>query len=489
MRFANKFICLLGMFTWLATSIWSTPARPVAAAPGNIYLPLVLRNFDPLATQRRVNAPYLNVADIGAQKFAETAIFWFGRVNSTENYTDVRVGYNDTELYIYTATVDRLLHYDQTPSAADLTQWDSVTVYLNTAGNSGGAPTTTAYRFDAQLRNDPGDNANARASYRGNGSGWVSASAPFTMSAGWRGQSINDNTDDKGWVMTYRIPFASLSVSKPADGAVWGLAIVTHDRDSAGGPPTADKTWPETADTNSTSTWGQLRFGLISYAPPPSTNPQTTTIRHNLNGAVVKDAGVGGYTTCGAGFNYWTQWGDLNETAYTNPPANFNVQNQSDISDYPCFSKVYFVFPLDQVPTGKVIRNATLTLHQMGGSGPGCNGACPASPALIQVLTVASDWSASTITWNNAPLALQNYSRTWVDTVVGCGSSIPWPCVPRSWNVTEPVAQAYAGNKPARLVLYSADSSFSTGKYFTSSDTGDWNANGRPTLTVEWGNP
>jgi len=33
-------------------------------------------------------------------------------------------------------------------------------------------------------------------------------------------------------------------------------------------------------------------------------------------------------------------------------------------------------------------------------------------------------------------------------------------------------------------VLYEADSAYHSGKYFTSSDTGDWNEAGRPTLQV-----
>jgi hypothetical protein len=37
--------------------------------------------------------------------------------------------------------------------------------------------------------------------------------------------------------------------------------------------------------------------------------------------------------------------------------------------------------------------------------------------------------------------------------------------------------------------LYSADDDYNSGKYFVSSDTGDWNATGRPTLQVVWGNP
>jgi len=38
-----------------------------------------------------------------------------------------------------------------------------------------------------------------------------------------------------------------------------------------------------------------------------------------------------------------------------------------------------------------------------------------------------------------------------------------------------------------RLILYSADSAYHSGKYFVASDTGDWNLEGRPRLDVQWG--
>lgn len=39
------------------------------------------------------------------------------------------------------------------------------------------------------------------------------------------------------------------------------------------------------------------------------------------------------------------------------------------------------------------------------------------------------------------------------------------------------------------MALYAADTPYGTGKYFTASESGSWNAAGRPTLIVEWGNP
>ena len=75
---------------------------------------------------------------------------------------------------------------------------------------------------------------------------------------------------------------------------------------------------------------------------------------------------------------------------------------------------------------------------------------------------------------------------SWVDPL----PSFPgWPGVPRQWNVSRAVAQAYATGQPLRLALYSADGPYHSGRYFSSSDMEDWNAVGRPTLTVAWGEP
>lgn len=467
------------------------------AAASSLYLPIVFRDFQD-APARRVHAPYFNdTQSVTGVHFNEMAIFWFGKVTQSENYADVRVGYNNSDLYVNVAAFDRRLWYDTSPSAGDLTAWDGATLYLNLTGNVGEAPSANAYRLDAQFNlcspSSPTCLASYRAAYRGNGSGWGSAALTFTGDSGWRGDYPNNNVDDRGWVMTFEVPFASLGLSgPPAQGTTWGLAVVLHDRDnSSASPPIADKTWPESnVDAQRPITWGKLGFGLpAAYVPPAYTSPQTVTLREGLSGAGVPDAAVGGTggNLCGSGTDFWTQWGNINHGS----DGDFAIQNQSDISDFPCFAKYYVTFPLISIPAGKVIVSATLTLHQMGGSGQASNGEGPFDE-LIQVMSVNEDWNESTITWNNAPLALENHdsaSRTWVGTVVGCGSSIAWPCVPRTWNVSRAVAQAYAVGSSARLVLYSANSEFSTGKYFTSSETGAWNAVGRPTLQVTYGNP
>jgi hypothetical protein len=149
------------------------------------------------------------------------------------------------------------------------------------------------------------------------------------------------------------------------------------------------------------------------------------------------------------------------------------------VADWPCFAKYYVTFPLDSIPRSKTIVSATLTLHQFGNAG-----GAQAQPSWIQVLVASEDWGEDTITWNNAPLAAENIGGSWVNPITDWQG---WPGVPRTWNITYAVARAYARGEPLRLILYSADSAYHSGKYFVSSDTGDWNIEGRPRLDVQWG--
>jgi hypothetical protein len=454
------------MYSVLVRDASSSPLAPssTGASPGT--------------QTRRVNVPSFD-HDPNAD-LPNTALVWFGTISSSANYTDARFGYTATDLYVRLQTADRDLWYDPSHSPAALTSYDSASLLVDVANASGAAPGTTAYRFDAELNWwEPRDGF--QAAYRGTGSGWSSASLPFTTTSGWRGSQPN-GTGNRGWSVIYRVPFASLGLAgPPASGTVWRLGLLVHDRDSADGPPRPDATWPEAAQGNAPGSWGQLAFGLPAYTPANSVPSGSATVRQGLNGATVLDGMVGGGTDCGSGLEpFWD----------TVPVKNYagrdqvNVQNEGDIADWPCFSKYYLRFPLDAVPAGKVIRSATLTLHQFGNSGGGAYGAPPDS--LIQVFTVREDWNPATLTWNNAPLAQENVSRAWVQ---GLTSFPDWPGVARTWDVSGAVAQAMASGQPLRLALYSADAAYSTGKYFTGSAAADWDALGRPTLDVTWGDP
>jgi len=419
---------------------------------------------------RRVNVPYWKPGT----PYPSKAIFWFGRVDPTSNYADVRLIYDDVNLKIAVHIIDRRLWYDSTPSAADLTDWDSVSVYLNLDGNIGETPDLNSYRFEAQLYSD------FQASYRGNSSGWITEFIPINSYTEYRGfAGPNSDSDSDGWVAYFQIPFASLGLSAPPPrDTIWGLGVVMHDRDDAAGLIRQDTPWPETMDPNVPSTWGQLSFGSARYYPPIAVPSGMVTIRQGLNGATVVDADVGGHTTCGnMGADKWTIWGEANYVGYT----QINIQNQWDISDWPCFSKFYITFPIDTIPTAKTIISATLSMYLFGTAGGGQWGEPPDS--YIQVFTMGEYWNEAALTWNNAPLAVQNISGTWVHPMQGPN----W--VLYSWDVSRAVAQAYNSGEPLRLALYSADGEYHTGKYFISSDWIDSEADTRPTLRVKYGKP
>lgn len=462
----------------LTLSPTETPTIPAFPAPTETPTSLATATGEPAppASQRRVNAPFF----AGDVAFEQMAIFWFGYLSETSNYADVRVGYNQSGLTVYVAAFDRYLWYDESPSAETLTDWDAVTLLINTDTETS-ILTDSAFRFVAQLSTAP--SADHRSSYRGSAGNWQIASLPFDTLPGWRGEALNNNNGtDRGWAMTFTIPFSTLGLSAapPTTGSEWRLALQLHDRDGRTEAPQPVQVWPETLQRDQPATWGRLRFGLPIYTPPVIAPAGETIVRRpTQNDASVPDADVGSAITnqCpGDDSHIWNEWANRNYGSAT----GINIQNQSDISDWPCFAKYYVTFPLDALPPDKIIISATLTLHQFGNAGD----ANQAQPSWIQVLTAAENWQENTITWNNAPLAWENVTGRWVDPM---RSPLNWPGVPWTWDVTYAVAAAYQNGEPIRLILYEADSAYHSGKYFVSSNTGDWNIEGRPTLRIVWG--
>lgn len=461
----------------------SGPTHTGRAQSGDttVYLPLISQNqnFNQTAMGRTANAAFVDVPDMAANRLYLMSVMWFGRVTASDNYTDVRLGYNNSELVIHAQTIDRRIWYNPQPGNGALEDWDAVTLLLHTANENPASPGANSYRFVVQYNPLSGTEpapAQYKATYRGNGSGWSAQAVNFIARTGWRGTGPNSNSDDKGWTITYRIPFASLGLSsRPPDGTVWRMSLISHDRDSQAGPPGTSFTWPENADRSAPSSWGSLRFGIPAFNPPGSSNPQTVMIRQGLNGAQVPDADVGGGSLCGGtNMDYWSYWGDTNFAGHD----DLNVQNQADVSDWPCFSKYYVTFPLNNIPAGKVIRSARLVLYQFGGSDPSL-----ANRSYVHVFSVTDDWNEASLTWNNAPLANENISVSIIDVISGP----PWPNVARDWDVSRALNQAYQSGQPLRLALYSADTGMHSGKYFRSSDFRD--DYHRPALIVEYGNP
>ncbi|MDW8214950.1 MAG: hypothetical protein RMJ55_15440 [Roseiflexaceae bacterium] len=230
------------------------------SAENAIYLPLVTK-ASCSANMPRINAPRF----AGTIPFERTAIAWFGKVSPTQNYTDIRVGYNANELYVYLAIFDRHLWFDDNPAPQTLTQWDAVTLLLDTSGGTVVSP--SSWKFVAQLYGDR--SPQRRAAYQGGAAGWQQTSVTFDALPGWRGNALNDNSDsDRGWAMEFTIPFSSLGLSSaPPDGTSWRMAVVVHDRDTRAGPPIGDQFWPPQGLLDAPGCWGFLSFGLPVYQP------------------------------------------------------------------------------------------------------------------------------------------------------------------------------------------------------------------------------
>lgn len=468
------------MFLILSGSFLLPPLVTYSQQAGSnqTFLPIIFAPpASPPAPTFRVNIPHFS-DEIQSN---ETAIFWFGRVYDTDNYTDVRVGYTDEFLYVRLAIFDRQIWYDTTPSIQDLTDWDSAALYLNLNGNVGNTVNSNSYAFLGQLAwNEP----NMEVAYQGNGGQWQQSGVSFTSTASWvsDGSQINLDGQDRGWTLTYSIPFTSLGYSSaPAPNTVWGMAITLYDRDDESGAiQISDKFWPPAMSSTAPSTWGQLSFGqpFVTSLRPAVQPDGTATIRHGLSGIVVKDGMVGGSSTCGAGLqNLFLSWGEANYAE----AHQINIQNQYNLADWPCFSKFYITFPLDSLPSGVQVTSADLTLYHFSNAG---NGASGIPTSLIQVMTVGEDWNEDTLTWNNAPLAVENVSQLFVPPYFNNP-----PAIARVWDVSSAVAEALANGTPLRLVIYSADSGQHSGKYFISSNAGNSSATERPTLTVNWANP
>lgn len=423
--------------------------------------------------------------------WAETGIFWFGRAELKpdrtppgKNYVDVRVAYTDQELVVFANVVDYFVWYDETATPqSDPMQYDALAIYMDSTGTRASSPQARdRYFLSGLCIYNCGDGANYRREAIGTGQGWDATWTTDWRAASWAswwcnpGPNSNDCYDFGWWSYIY-LPWAAFGLDgPPAHGDVWGLGMVLYDRDDS--PPQGGvdpQSWPDGFSADDPSTWARLEFGLPSYTPPPAVAEGTTVIRRGLPGSIVEDAWVGGGGGCSGGHE-----GDPDADNHGDDTSLF-VANQELIADFPCFSKSYLRFGLRGIPDDKVIISASLTLHHWGNSGP--EGEVPPT-SFVQALAVDGGWEEGTITWNNAPQALRRLSATWVSPM---GESPGWPGTPYTWDVTEAVAEAYAAGEAVNLALYSADTDFHTSKYFTSSETEDWNAEGRPTLTVVWG--
>jgi hypothetical protein len=427
------------------------------------------------SSPQQINIPYFKTA----VPFNQTAIFWFGDITSTDTYTDVRIGYNSSELYVDLQIADRYLWYDTNTAAPNVTIGDNAAIYVNTTTDGSNLLPQHSYKFQAAV-NGYKQRPNYQQAYAGSGTAWTAAKIPFTSVYGWRAHGLN-GPEAFGWSMTYHIPLSSLGMSSPpSQGTLWKLAVEVHNQDNAANTPLPnDKWWPTSANETDPSGWGNVSFGMPTYKSPQASSTSTYTVRNGLNNQVVTDGMAGGSLDCGhtVAANRWAQWGSL-----TYPGATqFNIQNESDISDWDCFSKFYITFPLSSLPTGQGVMNAKITMYEYGNSGVQGQ----PNPSYIQIATVNQNWNPQTLSWNTAPLVQENIVSMLVNTK--SKPVIPLPGLAVTWDVSLALAQAYAAGQPLQLVFYSTDDQHNSGKYFYSSTVGSWNVAGRPSLQVTLG--
>ena len=122
---------------------------------GSFCQPLLLPAYaqDPIPTLR-VNIPYFEDYGVEDYHLYQGAILWFGQVDNTSNYADVRFGYSENDLRLYLHIFDRRLWHDQAPVIDDLTAWDAATLYLHLDGNTGNSLSSSSYRFVGQSARD-----------------------------------------------------------------------------------------------------------------------------------------------------------------------------------------------------------------------------------------------------------------------------------------------------------------------------------------------
>lgn len=470
-------VLFLGCFIFSLAN-GTPPGNVFANGLNDVYLPTISRTGE-IIRRPIIHIPFLNATNILETHYNQMALFWFGKVSPTDNYTHVRTGYNQAQLSMEVSIYDRDLWYDDAfPTANEVTQWDAVSMYFYLPQTP--QRMSHLFRFDAQLSHWQ-TRQPYQAAFERIGTGWKLLNMPFSTKAIYRGEGINGSAEDKGWMLEVNIPFASVGYSSnPGNLEEWRMGLRVYDQDIGPGKPGRSQVWPTGFSESNTESFGIITFGYPSFSQPGKPVAGRTEIQQSPS-VFVPDGSVGGHTNCGGSANYWSEWGEL---VYDDAKTSEQVvvQNQRDVSDFPCFSRYYVTFPINSIPPGKVILSAKLVLHQFGNSDP-----TQAYSSYIQVFRVIESCKENTLSWNNSPQVYENYHGSWVDPL----ATYPGvPGVERTWDVAQALIATISEGQPSlNLVLQSADSARHSGKYFWSSETAEWNSSTPPKLNVTWANP
>jgi hypothetical protein len=453
----------------------------------------------------------------------KTTIFWFGRVDSKNNYTQVRLGYGDSSLQIRCSVFDQKIYDASTDDAVK--DWDGITLYLDLDGSQNKtAIDGRSLRIDAQAHRHGTERT---VVYQGESGAWVKSAIEIgtdpdatpdllSLMKEYRG---GDADASRGWGITFFVAWKALGLSGPpvgADTGAWRAALVSYDRDSADGTVRGEpQYWPAAAikdtDPSTWGTWQLLDAHWLSWAEsgagPTTSAPaytityqapayvagteQTVRIREGLDGEHVENAAAGGSWDLCPGDDAYNFGDGANSWGGHTGFKAFLVEDQEDYADWPCYGRIYVKFPLAKVPAGKVIVSARLILTMKQPTGKDANNPDLGEHSLIQVfatdtkLADGTEWTKDNLTWNLAPLATTNNAGVWGGRA---GLDQGWDNLPKwTWDVGRLVAAAeQAGQTSASFALYSADTDMHTGKELTNSaDFPDWgDANQRPMLEI-----
>jgi hypothetical protein len=384
--------------------------------------------------------------------YDQTAIVWYGTVTPDQSYTDLRLGYDAAGLFANANIVDRDVEFDagrcDHRNVDDLSGYDATALAFTVGGHT--------YTFVGSFQNWQGCQPQQQQAFMDG----QPITTTFTTESGWRGASTNDTQDDAGWTVTFHLPWAALGQSgAPADGSVWSLVATTYNRNQTIQAP---------------GTWqGQIVFGTEPVYRP--TGGLTAIASSDIPAS--QEIVAGGSTLCGAPNDTdttlrFSQWGVRNWlTTPGDDPRIATLQNQADVADFPCFSRVYQDYVL--TPRAGYVISATLTLTAVGHSGYSTQVPYP----VLDQLAETGPFASNALTWNNAPPLIRNVVSAWVP-----GSGYPQAI---SFDVTQAVARALAAHSDLYLVQYTGEESISSGIYFASINnpaTGQ-----RPQLHIVWG--
>ena len=99
-----------------------------------------------MVSKQDASKPVVHVSFMKEMNYSTSAIFWFGKVTSEENYADVREGYDQDRVWVHLEIFDRRLWYDPNPTPSEFSQWNAVSLYLDVSGSSSGEISKRAYR-------------------------------------------------------------------------------------------------------------------------------------------------------------------------------------------------------------------------------------------------------------------------------------------------------------------------------------------------------